>query len=166
METDIAALFLKEIDRRLFGECFPRLEKCLTMLSEDQIWHRPNTVSNSIGNLVLHLKGNTRQWLGTTFGGRDDDRERQSEFDERGPIGRDHLLQMVRELKTELQAILKPTTPQQLSQVYNVQVYQENGVSILVHVTEHFSYHLGQITYVTKMLTGRETGYYEGQDLG
>ncbi len=166
MENDIAALFLSEIDRRLFGECFPRLIKSISMLSEEQIWSRPNQVSNSLGNLVLHLKGNTRQWMGTTFGGRNDDRKRSSEFAESGPLPKAHLLRLVSELQTDLEGIFKRIEPEDLLKEYDVQGYRETGLAVLVHVTEHFSYHVGQATFLVKMLTGRQTGYYEGQDLG
>lgn len=166
METTLANLFLTEIHRRLFDECFPRLVKCITMLSEEQIWSRPNDVSNSLGNMALHLKGNTRQWLGTTFGGRSDDRNRSAEFSERGPLLKIHLLRMLSELQTDLEGIFKQIEPNDLIAEYDVQGYRENGIAILIHVTEHFSYHVGQATYLVKMLTGRQTGYYEGQDLG
>lgn len=60
---------LAETRRRLFGESFPRLKKCLEQLSEEEIWHRPNPHSNSVGNLVLHLCGNARQWIASGLGG-------------------------------------------------------------------------------------------------
>jgi len=166
MDQQIATIFLAEIERRLFAECFPRLTKCISMLSEEQIWSRPNQISNSLGNIVLHLKGNTRQWMGTTFGGRSDDRRRAAEFSESGPLPKAHLLRMVSELQTDLEGIFKEIKQEDLLKEYDVQVYRETGLAILVHVTEHFSYHVGQATYLVKMLTGRPTGYYEGQDLG
>ena len=43
-----------------------------------------------------------------------------------------------------------------------VQVYEENGTAILIHVTEHFSYHTGQIAFLTKWLKDQQTHFYEG----
>jgi uncharacterized damage-inducible protein DinB len=56
-------------------------------------------------------------------------------------------------------------SPTMLLQHYEVQGFQENGVSILIHVTEHFSYHVGQITHITKLLNNLDTGYYADVDL-
>ena len=166
MDGKIAKLFLLEIERRLFQECFPRLTKCINMLSDEQIWSRPNDASNSLGNLILHLKGNARQWMGTTFGGRQDDRNRAAEFFETEPLPKADLLRIVIDLQTNLEDIFEGIDVGDLLKEYDVQVYRETGLAILVHVTEHFSYHVGQATYLVKMMTGRQTGYYEGQDLG
>jgi len=43
-----------------------------------------------------------------------------------------------------------------------VQTFKETGMSILIHVTEHFSYHTGQIAYITKLLSGKSLSFYEG----
>ena len=53
----------KQIHQRLFEESVPRLKKCLDELTEEEVWKRPNEYSNSMGNLVLHLCGNVRQWI-------------------------------------------------------------------------------------------------------
>jgi uncharacterized damage-inducible protein DinB len=47
-----------------------------------------------------------------------------------------------------------------LERTYNVQVYQESGLTIVVHVVEHFSYHVGQITLHTKLMRDLDTRYY------
>ncbi|MEM1119793.1 MAG: DinB family protein [Bacteroidota bacterium] len=163
--TSLSNAFLTEIKRRLFGENIPRLKKCLAKLSDEQIWYRPNQVSNSVGNLVLHLQGNVRQWVVAGLGGNLDIRERQQEFDERGPLPTAKMLTDMDQLMVEVGRILDQTTPEDLLAVRNVQGYQESGLSILVHITEHFSYHVGQITYIVKMLKNEDTGYYEGHNL-
>ena len=77
---EITRALKKEVRRRLFEECLPRIEICLNKLSEEQVWWRPNKESNSIGNLILHLEGNVRQWILTGIGGEADNRKRDSEF--------------------------------------------------------------------------------------
>ena len=72
---------LNEFRRRIFEEGLPRLKKCLAELTEEETWQRPNGHSNSMGNLVLHLNGNVRQWIVSGLGGRPDERKRQQEFD-------------------------------------------------------------------------------------
>jgi len=69
---------IKEVKRRLFEEGVGRIKKCLEVLNEEQIWYRPNANSNSVGNLVLHLCGNVRQWILTGLGKKEDIRQRLS----------------------------------------------------------------------------------------
>ncbi len=155
-------LLMSEVRRRLFAESFARLRKCLDMLDEAQIWWRPNEQTNSVGNLTLHVCGNARQWICAGLGGQPDQRQRQAEFDERGPIARAQLLAMIDQLQTDLDDALERLTPEDICQYHYVQTFEESGMSILIHVVEHFSYHVGQITLLTKQLTGRDTGYYKG----
>ena len=86
---------IEETRRRLFSESVPRLKKCVELLSEAEIWHRPNSHSNSVGNLVLHLCGNVRQWILSGLGREKDSRERQKEFDEKGPVPKAQLLRLL-----------------------------------------------------------------------
>lgn len=154
-----------EATRRIVGESIPRAIQCLGMLTETQIWHRPNGVSNSVGNLVLHCCGNARQWMLSTMGGQEDRRERDEEFEEQGPLPTAELVSLLKALAIELEQMISEVTPEKMTQSYRVQGFDETGIGILIHVAEHFSYHVGQITYVTKAMTGKSTGYYDGLDL-
>ncbi|MDH3649284.1 MAG: DUF1572 domain-containing protein [Saprospiraceae bacterium] len=157
--------FINEIRRRLVGECQGRTIKCLDLLDDSEIWHQPNEHSNSVGNLVLHLCGNVRQWLFSTLDGRPDIRQRQEEFDERRNVSKNELKKMVVDLMTEVDRLLDTISPEQGLQDYQVQGFKENGIAILTHVTEHFSYHVGQITYFVKAHKDLSVGYYEGKNL-
>ena len=163
--TTLTTTFIAEIKRRLFEESMVRLKKCLAELTEAQIWYRPNKSSNSVGNLVLHLHGNVRQWVVAGLGKNKDVRERQLEFDEQGPVSTKKMLGDMDQLMVEVNAILDNTTSADLLEIRNVQGFQESGLSILVHITEHFSYHVGQMTYIVKMLKDKDMGYYDGHDL-
>ena len=68
-DAELAALFLKFSREKLIGQYWKRLQAAVGPLSEEQIWWRANEASNSIGNLVLHLNGNVRQWLVDSFNG-------------------------------------------------------------------------------------------------
>jgi uncharacterized damage-inducible protein DinB len=161
----IATQLIAETLRRINGEGIPRLRKCLAQLTEGDIWYRPNANSNAVGNLVLHLNGNVRQWVISTLGGAPDRRQRQREFDERGPLPTAHLLELLDELERDFAKTLKELTPDALTKSYEVQGFQETGTGILLHVAEHFSYHVGQITYFVKMKKDLDIGYYEEEDL-
>jgi uncharacterized damage-inducible protein DinB len=157
---------LEETRRQLFEESIPRLMRCLDMLGEEQLWWRPNARSNSVGNLILHLEGNARQWILSGLCGQPDTRQRQAEFDAPEEYDRAQLKKRLLRLQEELEQALRQVDPKELETVRDVQIYQESGLSILIHVIEHFSYHTGQVAYLTKMLTDEDTGFYAGLELG
>ena len=165
LDQSFLNLFVSEIKRRLFEESQVRLERCLNELSEADIWWRPNENSNSVGNLVLHLSGNARQWILAGLGGALDQRRRQTEFDERGPIPRAELIQKVRDVMGEIDEVLDRLKPEDLERPIVVQGFDETGLSILIHVVEHFSYHVGQMAYIVKARLDKQTNFYGGINL-
>jgi uncharacterized damage-inducible protein DinB len=165
LDQSFLNLFVSEIKRRLFEESQVRLERCLNELSEADIWWRPNENSNSVGNLVLHLSGNARQWILAGLGGASDQRRRQAEFDERGPISRAELIQKVHDVMSEIDEVLDRLRPEDLERPIVVQNFDETGLSILIHVVEHFSYHVGQMAYIVKARLDKQTNFYGGINL-
>jgi len=162
---DLATALIAECRRRLIDESGPRLERCLDLCGAGDLWWRPNAAVTSIGNLTLHLCGNIRQWLIAGLGGAPDERDRDAEFSERGPIAEADLRARWRSVIAESAAVLDALDPAELLRQRPVQTFHETGLSILVHVVEHASYHVGQITWITKHRTGGDTGYYAGMDL-
>jgi len=160
--TQIHTALIQEVDHRLFDESLTRILECLEKLTDEQIWWRPNESSNSIGNLVLHLCGNVRQWIGTGLGNLPDTRKRQTEFDERLQIERDVLVSELVSTMTMSKSVISNLPEKELLTSRPVQTFNETGISILIHVTEHFSYHTGQIAYITKLLSGKSLSFYEG----
>jgi uncharacterized damage-inducible protein DinB len=165
MPDDLSELLISESRYRLLEESIPRLHKCMDRLTEEELWYRPNENTVSIGNLVLHLCGNVRQWLISGMGGAPDLRKRQQEFDETGPLPPEVLHEMLDKLAVDIQDVLGGLSTSDLVAEYTIQGYRVNGVSILVHVVEHFSYHVGQATILVKSRKNVDMGYYEGQDL-
>ena len=156
---------IDEVKRRIIGESVPRIKQCLDRLSTDEIWHRPNENVVSVGNLVLHLQGNLRQWVLSGLGGQPDHRQRSREFSHTDPLPAAELGQQLDALMHEVETMLDQLTPADLAGTHRVQGYQETGVAILMHVTEHFSYHTGQITYFVKTRKNVDMQYYGDQDL-
>jgi hypothetical protein len=99
------------------------------------------------------------------MGGEKDTRKRQDEFDERRPLSREELKQRIINLMQKADLIIKKLDIQDLTRIYSVQGFQESGLGILIHITEHFSYHVGQITYFVKARRDIDIGYYTGKDL-
>lgn len=156
---------IREVRRRIIEESVPRIKKCLHLLNESQIWQRPNEQTTSVGNLVLHLMGNLRQWVLSGIDGQPDHRQRSEEFAETGPVPTEKLIRDLDSLMAEVDQALNRITPEVLTKKRNVQGFEESVLSILVHVTEHFSYHTGQITYYTKSTLNVDLQYYAGMDL-
>ena len=162
----LAPLLIAQTRYRIIEESIPRIHKCLSLLNTQEIWLKHNNHTNSIGNLILHLCGNVRQWIMSGLDQQKDRRERDLEFSERGPIAKSVLIDMLNNLVHDLDQSLNRISHIDLTQVRTVQsVFTEDGVSILVHVIEHFSYHVGQITYITKLIKNVDTGYYENVEL-
>ncbi len=162
---ELFPLLIAEARKRLLDESIPRLRKCLAQLGEQAVWYRPNEHSNAVGNLVLHLAGNTRQWLGAGLMQMEDVRQRAAEFDERGPLPKEKLSVVLDDTAALIDRVLNELQPEQLVRTYDVQVFQETGIGILIHVIEHFSYHTGQVSYITKALLDVDLEYYAGLDL-
>lgn len=137
-----------------------RIERCVTQLTDAQIWWRPNEASNSIGNLMLHLCGNVRQWIVSGIGGATDARRRQQEFDERGPIPRAELLQRLRDTVAEAVRVLTDRDPATLLEPMRIQGHDVTALQAVYHVVEHFSMHTGQIILLTKAQTGKDMAFY------
>ena len=156
---------LAEVRRRLFTENVPRLYQCLDDLTLDEIWHKPNEHSNSVGNLVLHLCGNVQQWIVAGIGGAVDKRKRSWEFASDERFTKAELKQRVATLMEEVELVLQRITPAVLLRKRAVQCYEETALSILIHVVEHFSYHVGQMTYVVKLWKDKDMGYYADVEL-
>jgi uncharacterized damage-inducible protein DinB len=137
-----------------------RLEKCLERLTEDQIWMREHESENAVGNLLLHLAGNVRQWIISGVGGTPDSRDRDSEFNARQGPSRSSLLAALRDTVEEACKVIEPLTPERLTAIVHVQKYDISVLEAIYHVVEHFAQHTGQIIFATKMLTGEEMGFY------
>lgn len=137
----------------------PRIAGCLEQLSDEEIWWRPNEASNSIGNLVLHICGNMRQWIISGLGGAPDLRERDEEFAERGPIPGAALRNKFEQTVAEASAVMARFKPQVLTQMYRIQGYDVSGYEAAAHVIEHVAYHTGQIIYATKLKRAKDLGF-------
>jgi len=162
---DLRDALVREVQHRMYEECLPRILKCMDQLDDEKIWWRPNEESNSIGNLVLHLCGNVRQWIYAGLGKNEDLRNRQMEFDERTIIGKVELKEKLVSTLELVHPVIANIPTEELLNIRSVQTFEETGLTILVHVTEHFSYHTGQIAYITKMLSNKPLGFYDGVTL-
>jgi uncharacterized damage-inducible protein DinB len=157
----VSAAFVEHARALLLSEYLPKIERCLERLTDEQLWWRANEESNSIGNLILHLSGNVRQWIISGLAGRPDHRERDKEFAQREQITREALLQLLRETLSEVDSVLAEFDHSRLLDDQRIQSLEVTALEAIFHVTEHFSMHTGQILYITKLLTSTDLQFYQ-----
>ena len=160
-EHAAARAFIAHANNFLLGDYLPKIERCLEKLTDDQIWWRANEESNSIGNLILHLCGNARQWIVCGVGSAPDNRNRDAEFEQRDVIARAELLTLLRSTLSDVQTTLQSLDPTTLLERRQIQGNDVEILEAIFHVTEHFSMHTGQIILLTKLLTGTGLDFYD-----
>ncbi|HEY6903254.1 MAG TPA: DinB family protein [Candidatus Acidoferrales bacterium] len=163
-ESSASAMFLEFSRAQLCEEYWPRLRECVESLTDEQVWWRPNEASNSIGNLLLHLNGNVRQWLVSSFKHSRDGRDRSAEFSERQVIPASALLEKLSATLRDASEVLARLTEGDLRTTFNIQGYTVTGLAAVYHVVEHFGMHYGQIVFITKLLRGESLGFYRHLD--
>src|SRR6266852_9067852 len=104
--SDLGQAFIARSQHHLAEDFLPKIERCLGRLTDEQIWWRANEQSNSIGNLLLHLSGNVRQWIICGLGDATDSRDRDSEFAQRGEIPRAELFDRLKRTVDEAVEVL------------------------------------------------------------
>ena len=152
--TEAAQTFLTESRYYLHEEYPASIERAISSLTDEQIWWRPNEGSNSIGNLMLHLAGNVRQWIVAGVGRQPNERNRQQEFDERRKIPKHELLARLTSVLAEADAVLAKLREGELSEARQIQGADTTVMKAVFHVVEHFSMHTGQIQWIAKSQLG------------
>ena len=160
MPQEAFQTFIDQSRNLLTSSYLPRIERCLDKLTDQEVWWRANPESNSVGNLLLHLTGNLRQWIISGVAGAPDDRRRRREFEEREPVaGREVLLQL-KKAGRESDAILAGVTPVALLQHRRIQGLDVTVLEAIYSAVSHFSMHTGQIILLTKIWKG-DLGFFD-----
>ena len=131
-----------------------RIEHCISQLSDEQVWSRSGDGLNSIGNLVLHLGGNVRQWIISGLGGVPDTRNRPAEFAENGPIPKTELLVGLRTIVDDAKAVLASLSAEQLTRARRIQGFEMTGLDAIFNSVPHFRGHTQEIIHMTRSLLG------------
>ena len=147
------------------NESTKRVTKCLGEIDEIELWKRPNEHSNSIGNIMLHLCGNIGQYIISSLGQVEDICERDKEFSANETFKKNELLIKLQQTTSEAIAVMESLDESALVKQYHVQGFQLSGIGIIIHVTEHYSYHTGQIAFWVKLLKNSDLGFYQNINL-
>ncbi len=144
----------------LRADYLPRIERVIAPLTLEQIWWRPNDASNSIGNLMLHLAGNVRQWIVGGVGRIEITRDRDFEFATREPLSIDELKKRLRSAVEDACAVIEHVKDDELAEPREIQRFDTTVFGAIYHVVEHFAMHTGQIILLAKAQTGKDAGFY------
>ena len=154
MTTDeLAAAVGREAANELTS-ALAKIKHCLGQLTDEQVWWRSHPSLNSVGNLILHLCGNVRQWIVAGLGGAADGRDRPAEFAERGPIPRDELLRNLEAVVDDARAVLARQTARQLLEARCIQDFDMTGLAAIFDSVPHFRGHTQEIISLTRLQLG------------
>lgn len=121
--------------------------------NESDLWLLRKEISNTPGNLCLHIAGNLQHFIGHVLGNTAYVRDREHEFSAKN-VPRNELIQQLEETKTVVSQTLNVLGDDRLKEDYPVNVFREvNSIGFfLIHLSTHLNYHLGQINYFRRLL--------------
>ena len=151
--------FLRTAAEKL-AENLDRIETCVARLPAASLWARGSENENAVGNLLLHLDGNVRQWILSGIAGAPDTRDRPSEFSARSGVTAEAMLTNLRATVGEAVEVIRGLSHRRLTESVRIQGYDATVLSAIFHVVEHFSGHTYQIILLTKRATGEDLGFY------
>lgn len=137
--------------------------RCAGLLNPAELWSRENEHCNSVGNLILHLTGNVRQWIVGGVDGRPYERDRPAEFAQRGPLPPAEICAALRAATEDAVAIIAGLDAGRLAARHAIQSYSVTALEAVFHVVEHYSFHTGQIVHRTKVLRDVDLSLYDAQ---
>ena len=164
MDTQFRDEFINQSVYRI-NENTRRILMCLKEIDETEMWQRSNKNSNSLGNIILHLCGNITQYAISCLGETEDIRMRDKEFSAKDGFTKNELSQKLESTVDEAVRIIEGLNEERLLKTYSVQGFDLTGIGIIIHVTEHYSYHTGQIAFRIKQLNDKDLGFYSGVNL-
>lgn len=160
----IAASFLERSRYYLCREYPVKIRLAVESMPADRLWWRPNETSNSVGNLLLHLTGNVRQWMLSGVAGQADVRKRNMEFAARGGATASDMLDGLDATLAEVDEVLRALLPSELLERRSIQGRDTTVMEAVYHVVEHFAGHTGQIIWIAKMSVPGGVRFYEDGD--
>lgn len=147
LATELAALYSRDLTRLV--------QELSAFPDTATLWQTRAGITNAAGNLALHLEGNLREFIGRLLGNIDYQRDRPREFSDSG-IEKAELIARLSAVRDEIPPVIASLSQEQLEAAYP-QIY--GGMTLptqqmLIHLAGHLNYHLGQIDYLRRVLTG------------
>ena len=144
----------------VLDQCLEKIHHCFDQLNDEQVWWRPHEDQNSIGNLVLHLTGNVRQWIVSGLGSEDDNRDRPAEFAASHSVSTDVLLRDLGETVERAKSVFNSISPQDMKAQHRIQGFDISGWYALFDCVPHFKGHTQEIICLTRMQLGKHYRFH------
>jgi hypothetical protein len=143
---ELAALYRRDLTRLT--------QQIDTFPDDATLWQTHPAVSNSAGNLGLHIEGNLREFVGRQLGGNAYTRQRDLEFSSKG-VSKQELENRLAELKDLIPSIIEKLSAEQLESTYPQVIFERptSTHELLTSLYGHLNWHLGQIDYLRRILT-------------
>jgi uncharacterized damage-inducible protein DinB len=151
MERTIESTLLHLVRSRMVDDYPMQIGQCLSVINEDDVWWRPDEQSNAFGNIMLHLIGSNRLYIGYGVGGRAIERDRASEFAARGDLNRTALIRAWNETTQMMRDVFDRLDVSRLMEQTDRTGKLTPIASILLHASHHTAAHMGQVVWITKM---------------
>lgn len=121
--------------------------------NEENLWKTDKNISNSAGNLCLHLVGNLNHFIGAQLGNTGYVRHRDHEFSLKD-VPRAELIEKTASTIVMIDAVLSQLSEDDLKKEYPLVVFETKMTTdyFLIHLVAHLDYHLGQINYHRRLL--------------
>ncbi len=145
---------LTDIIGQLITRDLNKLKEELDLYSnESSLWKTADGISNSGGNLSLHLVGNLRHFFGAVLGGTGYVRDRDLEFSAKG-VSRAEILSGIDEALADVKLTLETLSDDALAKTYPIEVFGHPMTTgfFLTHLATHLTYHLGQVNYHRRLV--------------
>ncbi len=153
-------IFIQHSQSLLQKDYLPKIQACLKILPETDLWWCPNDRSNSVGNLLLHLTGNLNQWILAGIGSNEDCRTRDQEFSTSEGKDVATLFQELHQTIHQVTQVIEALDTDSLNHKMTIQRIEVTILEAIYHAMEHFSMHVGQIIYLTKLRTGTDLKFF------
>lgn len=151
MERTLDSTLLHLTRSRMVDDYPTQIGECLAVITDEDLWWRPDEKSNALGNIMLHLIGSNRFYIGYCVGGSAVERDRASEFTARGNPTRaavvgewNNTVAMMRDVFDTLDAARLMEQTDRTGKMTTI-------ASILLHASHHTATHMGQVVWITKM---------------
>jgi uncharacterized damage-inducible protein DinB len=155
MENEVAALFLEYSSTKL-DVTMKDMRACVERLTDEQVWERHGAHENAVGNLVLHLCGNMRQWVMHGVGKAEDVRIRDAEFNADGELTGVGLIELFEKTVAEARGVINSLPAERLVERITPQGRNVAVLEAIYQVVGHVQQHMGQIILLTKQMTRQD----------
>jgi uncharacterized damage-inducible protein DinB len=158
-EDAISASFL-DYSAKQMESLHNKIATCVGKLTEEQIWQRGGPHENSVGNLLLHLEGNIRQWILHGVDNQPDVRRRDDEFTLAPTTDSKIAFASLTDTINESTEVIATLSPARLTEIIDPQpngTWRHTPILVAIYkVVSHLDHHTGQIILLTKQMAGTD----------